>query len=139
MRRTSLRFAPARRRALGRLRRQLPPPRGRFSATGAGAWSRPRPRTPRAWAPPGRAEEVRLSRQMLTSSKSTKPLTPLSSTLRGTPVGRPPGRLRRAHRVAVLAAVIALIPALISYADAMLQRSDTALGVRTVEWIRDNG
>jgi hypothetical protein len=54
-------------------------------------------------------------------------------------VGRPQGRLRRARRIALLAAVIALIPALVSYAEAMLQRSNSALGIRTVEWIRDHG
>lgn len=35
--------------------------------------------------------------------------------------------------------MIALIPALVSYVGAMLERSDSSLGIRTVEWIRDNG
>lgn len=39
----------------------------------------------------------------------------------------------------IAAAAIALIPALVSYVSAMLQRSDSSLGIRTVEWIRDNG
>lgn len=39
----------------------------------------------------------------------------------------------------VAAAVVALIPVLVSYVSAMLQRSDSTLGIRTVEWIRDNG
>jgi hypothetical protein len=47
--------------------------------------------------------------------------------------------LRRARRIALLAALVALIPTLVSYASAMLQRSDSALGIRTVEWLRDNG
>jgi hypothetical protein len=32
-----------------------------------------------------------------------------------------------------------IVPALISYASTMAQRSDSAFGVRTVEWLRDNG
>ncbi len=32
-----------------------------------------------------------------------------------------------------------MIPVAVSYAGAMVQRSDSSLGVRTVEWMRDNG
>ena len=35
--------------------------------------------------------------------------------------------------------MIAFIPVLVSYVGAMLERSDSSLGIRTVEWIRDNG
>jgi hypothetical protein len=38
-----------------------------------------------------------------------------------------------------VAAGIALIPVLVSYVSAMLERSDSSLSIRTVEWIRDNG
>ncbi len=38
-----------------------------------------------------------------------------------------------------MAACVALIAALVSYAHAMLQPSNSSLGIRTVEWIRDNG
>ena len=37
------------------------------------------------------------------------------------------------------AAAVALVPVLVSYVSAMLQRSNSSLGIRTVEWIRDNG
>jgi hypothetical protein len=50
-----------------------------------------------------------------------------------------PRRSRRARRVALAAAVICLIPALVSYAQAIAARSDSSLGIRTVEWLRDNG
>jgi hypothetical protein len=41
--------------------------------------------------------------------------------------------------VALVAALLCLIPALVSYVSAMTQRSDSSLGIRTVEWLRDNG
>src|SRR5579859_4410145 len=51
--------------------------------------------------------------------------------------GDPPAvRLRRA---AVTAAALVLLVAAIDYASAMSGRSNTALGVRSVEWLRDNG
>jgi hypothetical protein len=43
------------------------------------------------------------------------------------------------RRVAVIAAVIIMAVALISYVGSMTGRSNTALGVRSVEWLRDNG
>lgn len=52
---------------------------------------------------------------------------------------RPGHGFRRVRRILLAAAVIALVPALVSYVSAMLQRSDSSLGIRTVEWIRDNG
>ena len=39
----------------------------------------------------------------------------------------------------MIAAALALLPGLISYLSMLTQRSDSALGVRTVEWLRDNG
>ncbi len=51
-----------------------------------------------------------------------------------------PGELlRRLRRVAIVAALVALIPAVISFAEMASSPSNTALGVRTVEWLRDNG
>ncbi len=38
-----------------------------------------------------------------------------------------------------VAAALALAIALVSYASAMLEPSDSSLGVRSVEWLRDNG
>jgi hypothetical protein len=45
----------------------------------------------------------------------------------------------RVHRIAVLAAGLCLLPGVISFAAMLTQRSDSALGVRSVEWLRDNG
>ncbi len=49
------------------------------------------------------------------------------------------GRVTRVRRIAAIAAAICLIPALVSYAGALAGRSDSSIGVRTVEWLRDNG
>jgi hypothetical protein len=54
----------------------------------------------------------------------------------------PRGRRSRVHRVrriAVLAALIALVPVIVSYAGVVLQNSNSSLGIRTVEWLRDHG
>jgi hypothetical protein len=45
----------------------------------------------------------------------------------------------RGRRIATVAALICLVVALIGYVSSMLSRSDSSLGVRTVEWLRDNG
>ena len=56
------------------------------------------------------------------------------------PAARPPaGPLRRVRRIALVAALVALVPAAVSYVSAMSGPSNTALGVRSVEWLRDNG
>jgi len=49
------------------------------------------------------------------------------------------GPARRVRRVLTIAAAIALIPVLASYATTMLKPSDSSLGIRSVEWLRDNG
>jgi hypothetical protein len=56
----------------------------------------------------------------------------------GAPAGGPdlPHRIRR---VVMIAAAIVMAVTLISWIDAMSGRSNTALGVRSVEWLRDNG
>ena len=41
--------------------------------------------------------------------------------------------------MALIAAALCLVPAVVSYVGAMAQRSDSSLGIRTVEWMRDNG
>ena len=48
-------------------------------------------------------------------------------------------RGERARRIALIAALVCLVPAVVSYVSAMMQRSDSSLGIRTVEWMRDNG
>ena len=45
----------------------------------------------------------------------------------------------RARRVAVVAAMVALLATVLAYAHSMTSASNTALGVRSVEWLRDNG
>jgi hypothetical protein len=45
----------------------------------------------------------------------------------------------RARRIAVVAALIALIPSAFSYLHALNQPSNSSVGIRTVEWLRDNG
>jgi hypothetical protein len=67
---------------------------------------------------------------------STPPLRP---SPRRTRAVRPPSRWSRARRIALLAATLCLVPVVVSYVHAMLQRSDSTLGIRTVEWMRDNG
>ncbi len=51
---------------------------------------------------------------------------------------RPTG-FRRIRRIATIAAVLCLVPGIVSYLGMLTQRSDSSLGIRTVEWIRDNG
>ncbi len=56
------------------------------------------------------------------------------------PALRPPkARGVRLRRIAAIAAAICLVPALVSYAKALLAPSNATLGIRTVEWLRDNG
>lgn len=43
------------------------------------------------------------------------------------------------RRVALIAAALCMLPVIVSYAGAMAQRSDSSPGIRTVEWMRDNG
>jgi hypothetical protein len=45
----------------------------------------------------------------------------------------------RVQRVALMASLLALIPVLVSYAGVLTQTSDSSLGIRTVEWLRDHG
>ena len=39
----------------------------------------------------------------------------------------------------MVAAALCLVPALISYVEALTGRSGSSIGIRTVEWMRDNG
>jgi hypothetical protein len=45
----------------------------------------------------------------------------------------------RVRRTATVAALICLAPAVISYLGMLAKRSDSSVGIRTVEWLRDNG
>ncbi|HWX45631.1 MAG TPA: hypothetical protein VNY52_09960 [Solirubrobacteraceae bacterium] len=66
----------------------------------------------------------------LTATNPRRPAPPKPPTPRAT---------RRVRRVLVTACVLALVPALISYASAMLAPSNSSLGIRSVEWLRDHG
>jgi hypothetical protein len=46
---------------------------------------------------------------------------------------------RRARRILLLAAIACLVPAGISYVQAMGEKHNVGLGVRSVEWLRQNG
>jgi hypothetical protein len=52
---------------------------------------------------------------------------------------RGPSGTARVRRIALVAALLALIPAGISYLSALTQPSNSSVGIRTVEWLRDNG
>ncbi len=57
-------------------------------------------------------------------------------------VSPPPPRrdaLRRVRRVALVAALVALLPAALSYLKTMSEPSNSSLGIRSVEWLRDHG
>lgn len=51
---------------------------------------------------------------------------------------RPPIHLRL-RRIATIAALLCLLVAAISYVHMLAQRSNSSLGIRTVEWMRSNG
>jgi hypothetical protein len=47
--------------------------------------------------------------------------------------------LRRLRRVALVAALVALIPVLVSFLITLNEPSNSSVGIRTVEWLRDHG
>lgn len=47
--------------------------------------------------------------------------------------------LARVRRIALVAALLALVPVAFSYVGALRQQSNAPFGIRTVEWLRDNG
>jgi hypothetical protein len=47
--------------------------------------------------------------------------------------------LRRMRRIALAAALIALLPAAYSYVHTIVEPSNSSLGVRSVEWLREHG
>jgi hypothetical protein len=61
---------------------------------------------------------------------------PRAAARRLVPADRRPGRVRR---IIVVAALLALLPGLISFAQMVVQPSDTTLSIRAVEWMRSNG
>ena len=73
------------------------------------------------------------SKTPVLSPPSRYPATPRLAS------NRRPSPWWRTRRVALIAALLCLVPAFVSYAHTMLQRSDSSLGIRTVEWMRDHG
>ena len=51
----------------------------------------------------------------------------------------PPRGARRARRIAVMAALFCLVPVAFSLVGVITERSNSSLGIRTVEWMRENG
>ena len=76
---------------------------------------------------------------MLAPPKSSVESPPTPPPVSYPRASRRPSRWLRARRIALLAALICLIPVLVSYVSTMAQRSDSSLGIRTVEWLRDHG
>jgi hypothetical protein len=57
---------------------------------------------------------------------------------------RPPERsggeaARRIRRIALIAALLALVPGAFSYLHTIVEPSNSSLGIRSVEWLRDHG
>ncbi len=50
-----------------------------------------------------------------------------------------PRPIRRLRRILLAAFVFALIPIIYSYVSTMLEPSNSSLGIRSVEWLRDHG
>ncbi len=57
----------------------------------------------------------------------------------GQPLSSRRARFRRIRRIAAIAATLCLLPAFVSYVGTLAGRSDSSIGIRTVEWLRDNG
>jgi hypothetical protein len=66
----------------------------------------------------------------LPSPGSSRPPTPRSPGGEG---------WRRGRRIALIAAALSLVPSLASYFSALTGTSNSSVGIRTVEWMRDNG
>jgi hypothetical protein len=74
-------------------------------------------------------------------------LTPTKAPPARIPVGaqpirfsrRPTSRWQHARRIALIVAAICLVPAGVSVIGVLTERSNSGLGIRLVEWLRDNG
>ncbi len=76
---------------------------------------------------------------MLAPTRAPVPRSHPPIALRRGPIGEPRKPVRRFRRLAVFAAALCLVPALFSYVKTIAAPSDSSLGIRTVEWMRDNG
>jgi hypothetical protein len=59
--------------------------------------------------------------------------------IRDARIGEPRRPVRRLRRLALMASIFCLVPAVLSYVKTVAGPSDSSLGIRTVEWMRDNG
>src|SRR5262249_2043709 len=75
---------------------------------------------------------------MLTPTRAIERPQPVAPPRRRPPP-RSPGLGERVRRIALIAAALCAIPVAVSYIQAITARSDSSLGIRTVEWLRDNG
>lgn len=66
------------------------------------------------------------------AERTPPPITP-------TPGGPRGGRGPRWRRIALIAVAIVLVPTIVSYGKALTEASNSTVGIRTVEWLRDNG
>jgi hypothetical protein len=71
-------------------------------------------------------------------------LSAARASLERAPIPDPPAAVRqlswrRLRRIVCAAALLCLVAAAISYAKMLAQPSNSSLGIRTVEWLRDNG
>ncbi len=66
---------------------------------------------------------------------------PSGQSLPSPPSRRPPGDrpAGRVRRVVLAACLVALVPVLASYVTTMFEPSNSSLGIRSVEWLRDHG
>lgn len=69
------------------------------------------------------------------------PVDPAPASVTFVPRRLPPNGAgaSRGRRIALFASVLCLIPVLVSYVHALTQTSNSGVGIRTVEWLRDNG
>lgn len=85
----------------------------------------------------GRESRANLVRPRSPAPRESRPRGTSRSRARAHP--RPAAVRLRARRIVVLTALILLIDLAMSFWGAMAGPSNTSLGVRTVEWLRDNG
>lgn len=76
---------------------------------------------------------------MLSSTKEPISRVRLQGTRIPTGYRRPPQPTHRIRRIALVAAIIWAIPAAISFIGAIAAPSNSGVGIRAVEWLRDHG
>ena len=76
---------------------------------------------------------------MLAPARAPGPRTSSSLGPTGTPRRRRRTGRGRVRRIVVIAAGLCLVPAFVSYLQALTGPSNSTVGIRSVEWLRDNG